>query len=396
MMTVQTRPRPPDRRAQLELIAADLFARHGYHNVAINDIAATAGISGPAIYRHFPSKQAILGHLVRSRLEQCAQVVESHLDGAEAGDPFARLRSTIEASARLVVERPELGALWRRERRHLTATDLAVMAERAERPARLLHREISRARPELSSVDAQLLGWAALSVLGSVSEHHVRLPKARFEQLLADLACAVLADGRPVPQSSRPVDNAVPVLDTRREQLLAVAARLFCERGYHAVTMEEIGAAAGIAGPSVYNHFASKSDLLLAACNRIGDRLRQGAAQAVGSGQPPARTLELMVDSFVSTVLECCDLVAAYLSEGDNLPDRERAEARRMQRAYAQQWARLVIAVRPELSEPEARVRVHAAYAVVNDIARMGRFAARPGLGAELRGLALALLIGTP
>ena len=54
----------------------------------------------------------------------------------------------------------------------------------------------------------------------------------------------------------------------RRELLLQSAADLFATKGYHAVGIDDIGAAAGISGPGVYRHFASKQALLEALCDR--------------------------------------------------------------------------------------------------------------------------------
>ena len=72
------------RREQLARLAAELFAQKGFHNVSVNDIAAAAGVSGPAIYRHFRSKQAILVHLLCAGLEETAELVER---GAWAIEP---------------------------------------------------------------------------------------------------------------------------------------------------------------------------------------------------------------------------------------------------------------------------------------------------------------------
>ena len=47
----------------------------------------------------------------------------------------------------------------------------------------------------------------------------------------------------------------------RRELLLQAAADLFSQRGYHAVGIDDIGEAAGISGPGVYRHFASKAQM---------------------------------------------------------------------------------------------------------------------------------------
>jgi AcrR family transcriptional regulator len=47
----------------------------------------------------------------------------------------------------------------------------------------------------------------------------------------------------------------------RREQLLAVARRVFSERGFHTVTMEDVAKEAGVTKPILYDHFPSKRDL---------------------------------------------------------------------------------------------------------------------------------------
>ena len=52
------------RREQILATAAELFAERGFNGVSINDIGAAVGVSGPALYRHFPSKDAVLGELL--------------------------------------------------------------------------------------------------------------------------------------------------------------------------------------------------------------------------------------------------------------------------------------------------------------------------------------------
>lgn len=386
--------RPRDRRGQLAAVAADLFRRHGYHNVGVNDIAAAAGITGPAVYRHFRSKQEILGHVVLAGADQLSAAVHAALDAAGPASAAERLDVLLRSLAQLSVERRELGALWRREGRSLPTPDRAELALRLGQAMRFGVDMVTQTRPELPPDDAALLCAAALSVFASISDHHTSLPKGRFERLLRCVAFAVVSsEVVPVSGTAPPAGRlASPlVLTDRREQLLAVAARRFCERGFHDVTMEDIGSAAGIAGPSIYRHFASKADLLLAMCSRVGDRLRSGLASALTAGPPPAVLREL-VDSFVATVLTHRELVAAFLTEGRNLPERDRAEVRRVLRAYVAEWVRVVIAASPGLDDKEARVRVHAAFAVVNDLARATRFTSRPDLPADLTALARTVL----
>ena len=72
----------------------------------------------------------------------------------------------------------------------------------------------------------------------------------------------------------------------RRERILRAAAELVAERGFHAVSMADIGAASGIVGSGVYRHFDSKSAVLVALLDEGMERLLAGAAAAVGSGRP--------------------------------------------------------------------------------------------------------------
>jgi AcrR family transcriptional regulator len=51
-------------REQLLTVAAELFARHGLHGVTLAQIAGAAGMSGPAIYNHFRSKDALFCEVV--------------------------------------------------------------------------------------------------------------------------------------------------------------------------------------------------------------------------------------------------------------------------------------------------------------------------------------------
>lgn len=55
-----TARRPSDRGAQIVTAAATLFRKRGFVNVSMKDVAAEVGVTAPAIYRHFPGKDALL------------------------------------------------------------------------------------------------------------------------------------------------------------------------------------------------------------------------------------------------------------------------------------------------------------------------------------------------
>ena len=77
---------------------------------------------------------------------------------------------------------------------------------------------------------------------------------------------AVIAVSAPADHSDRGAHHGgaeMPNRRTRRKsdrrlQLLSAAERLFAERGFLAVRLEDIGAAAGVSGPAIYRHFPNK------------------------------------------------------------------------------------------------------------------------------------------
>ena len=66
--------RPTDRRSQILDTAAELFAARGFHGVSVADLGAACGISGPALYKHFDSKQAMLAEMLVSISEELLSV----------------------------------------------------------------------------------------------------------------------------------------------------------------------------------------------------------------------------------------------------------------------------------------------------------------------------------
>lgn len=393
--------RPRNRKTQLADAAAELFRKHGYHQVSVNDIAQAAGVTGPAVYRHFQGKQDILAHVLLSGMDTFGLVTERAL--ATPGTPAEQLDALLRAVANLAVDRREITALWRWEGRHLAEADRTKIRHRGGEVISQWAIALCDARPDLAPADAELLGWATLSVYGSVSVHHVSPPRRRFEELLARLAGAVTAwqasPGAPMPKPEPTIDvmaRAVlgpqqqpGVAGSRREELLTAALSLFRERGYAAVSMEDIGARAGMAGPSIYRYFPAKAAILVAGAYRMSDRLQRDAQRA--QAMPPGEALPSLVESYTDTVLRSDNIMANFANELANLPERDRKELVRLQRAYVAEWVRQVRA-HSDVPENEAKVVVHAALTVVNDLARTPRLLTRPRIAAELVELAVAVL----
>ncbi|MCP5056560.1 MAG: TetR/AcrR family transcriptional regulator [bacterium] len=106
-----------------------------------------------------------------------------------------------------------------------------------------------------------------------------------------------------MPASNRqPHSSSRPGPDARREQILRGAREACLERGLAAVRMEQIAAHAHVSKGTLYNHFESREDLLLA---MLEDRLQAGTeivAGAVEAEPDPARSLDRRIDALIQMI----------------------------------------------------------------------------------------------
>lgn len=147
----------------------------------------------------------------------------------------------------------------------------------------------------------------------------------------------------------------------RKEKIIAAAAELIGASGYYAVSMADIGAAAGITGSGIYRHFPSKPALLVVLLDNVVDDLIREQAAVVESTSAPVELLKALVWTHVSFVVHRREFAQVYYSEVDHLPHEDQSRLRRKQRLYLEEWVHPLLETRPELDDSEARSLVHAA-----------------------------------
>jgi AcrR family transcriptional regulator len=156
---------------------------------------------------------------------------------------------------------------------------------------------------------------------------------------------------------------------SRREAILDAALELFRQRGFHSVGIDEIGTAAGISGPGVYRHFASKSSLLVALFDSITERMLVAADEIRKSECPPAELLDRLVAFHVAAAVEERALLAVWIQDWRSLPRSDQQRIRRRQMEYISVWVAALVQLRPELGPAEAEAVVHAALGAINSVA---------------------------
>ncbi|MEV6736708.1 TetR/AcrR family transcriptional regulator [Streptomyces sp. NPDC051104] len=172
---------------------------------------------------------------------------------------------------------------------------------------------------------------------------------------------------------------------TRREQILKEAARLFAERGFHGVGVDEIGAAVGISGPGLYRHFAGKDAMLAELLVGISGQLLTGARRRVAEadggpdGRSPEAVLDSLIEGHIDFALDDRPLITLHDRELDRLRDSDRKLVRQLQRQYVELWVEVLREVYPGLAEPAARSAVHSVFGLLNSTPHLGRPGSLPG-----------------
>ncbi|AEF41099.1 TetR/AcrR family transcriptional regulator [Hoyosella subflava] len=388
------RRRPKDRKAQIARIAAEMFSTQGYNQVGIDDIAREVGVSGPALYRHFPNKYALFRHVALTLADVLVEASTPQNSGLQSSNAEGDLQAVLLSLIRVTIEHRKTGGLYRWEDRYLNPADRRAVRDRIKTVNRNVSIQVKRLRPGLSDREYTLLSGAALSVIGSITAHRTPLSEKRIQRVILEAAQSALwVDAHIVPQPPSPPRQAGLTPQSKREQLLKAAIQLFFERGYHDVSIEEIGAAADLNASGVYRYFESKSDLLAAAFARASERLTADTTAVLAESTSPLDGLRRLVDLYVSLSSGQQDLMSVYFTEVGSLPAEQRRELNTAQRLYVEEWATLLEQVLPGRQLIELRFLVHASLALALDIGRLVNFEKSPGVRAFLSRLMRAALL---
>jgi AcrR family transcriptional regulator len=153
---------------------------------------------------------------------------------------------------------------------------------------------------------------------------------------------------------------------TRRDEILEAASRLFAERGYHGVSIDDIGAAVGMSGPGIYRHFASKEDVLSQMLLGISQRLLEEGSRRVVAAASASEALDSLLRWHVGFALSQPALITVQFQELGNVPETARRQVRRLQRLYVEEWVTVLSDVLPGVPQARLRTATHAAFGLLN------------------------------
>jgi AcrR family transcriptional regulator len=156
-------------------------------------------------------------------------------------------------------------------------------------------------------------------------------------------------------------------LGGRRDELLVIAADLFAARGFHNVTVDDIGEAAGVSGPALYHHFSGKEALLGEMLIAISQQLFDGGALLVAGR--PVDLLERLVLFHCEFAVDNRSLIAVHFRDLIHATVADQRRIRRLQARYASLWVDTFLARNLGVDPRAARAAVHAAFGLMNSTA---------------------------
>lgn len=185
------RRRPdPERRERILSAAAELTARRGFHTIGMADIGAEAGIVGSGVYRHFPSKDAILVALldrVMARLQTGAVDIL-----ASARDDRVALSELVKDHIRVAIEDRTVLAVYHREVHNLPEEDRRRLRRLQRHYIEDWVHVLAPLRPDLADGELRLAVHAAIGAVQSTLFFRSGLAPERLAELLDEIAHACL------------------------------------------------------------------------------------------------------------------------------------------------------------------------------------------------------------
>ncbi|MCZ2836917.1 SACE_7040 family transcriptional regulator [Modestobacter sp. VKM Ac-2985] len=179
----------PSRREQILRAAAQLFAERGSRSVGVDDVGAAVGVTGPAIYRHFASKDAMLAEMLL-RISERLLAGGTERIAAAGASPVDQLRALVEFQVDFALDNPALITVQDR--------DLGALTDRDARQVRQLQRRyveewvavLARVHPAASTAACRARAHALFGLINSTPHSAGRVTRPAMAGLLAGMAMA--------------------------------------------------------------------------------------------------------------------------------------------------------------------------------------------------------------
>jgi AcrR family transcriptional regulator len=179
-----------DRRSALLHAAAALFAERGFERVSLEDLGAAVGISGPAVYRHFAGKQAVLAALLVDVSRELAAGADTVLDSST--DAASALRSLIAFHVDFALSNPDVIVVQDRDLDSLQPDDRDLVRSLQRGYIEAWVGALAAIHPSTPTGELRIRARATFGLINSTPHSARTSPKAAVRSLLESMALAAL------------------------------------------------------------------------------------------------------------------------------------------------------------------------------------------------------------
>ena len=154
----------PPMKDTIRRVAIDLFYRKGYFATSISEIAAGSGIRKASLYHHYPSKEALLFHILQVTMDDLVDCLHARLEGV--GDVEARMRAAVRSHVHFHLERQKETFIASSELRGLTEDHCRAIVDRRDAYERIFQAVIADGRDGgvFAPGDVKILSYAILTL----------------------------------------------------------------------------------------------------------------------------------------------------------------------------------------------------------------------------------------
>ena len=128
----------------------------------------------------------------------------------------------------------------------------------------------------------------------------------------------------------------------RKTEIVNIAATLFKEKGYSAVTMRDIAQAMNIKAASLYNHIKSKHEILVLIIIAIAEEYTHTITEIVDSDDTAVQKLEKVIQLHIDITVRNPEALASLNNEWMHLPKTELAYFLQMREEYEEKFRSII------------------------------------------------------
>jgi AcrR family transcriptional regulator len=178
------------RRDELLGAAAELFARRGYHGASVAELGKACGMTGPALYKHFASKESMLAEMLVGTSNELLRVGRARVDSAPT--PGDALRALVDWHIDFALEHRSLIVVQDRDWSSLPDDAREQVRSTQRSYVELWAHQLRALHPELTGKEAAARVHAAFGLINS-TPHSALLSDDAMRAVLRDMALRALA-----------------------------------------------------------------------------------------------------------------------------------------------------------------------------------------------------------